>query len=914
MVQSSSAGQAKSYYADALVKSDYYVNEQELGGDFRGLLADRLGLKGAVTKERFFELCENRNPLTGHPLSPRTKDNRTVGYDINFHVPKSVSIVHALSKDDHILEAFRSSVYETMADIEADAKTRVRVGNADQDRQTGELLWTDFVHNTARPVKGQLPDPHLHAHCYVFNATWDDAEQKVKAAQFRDIVRDSPYYTARFQKRLSDRLMDLGYGIRSTKKAFEIEGVPQRAIEHFSKRTDEIGRAAKEQGVSGAEALDRLGAKTRAKKQKGLGMDALKADWRKQIQGLGISEIEGAKAVRFGATATAEKENNSPEKSVAFSLNHHFERASVVPERRLQATAYKQSIGQRNLGLDDLDAQMQNDASLIWCEGKGQRLCTTKAVLSEEQHMVKLAQAGRGTMNPLYKQTPDIQLEGQQGRAIAHILTTSDRVSIIRGAAGTGKTTLMSEAADWMQKVGKEVSVVAPSSDAARGVLRGDGFEQADTVAALLVNTKAQEKLQDGVLWVDEAGLLGTRDMTALLELTHEKNARLILGGDTLQHSSVDRGDALRILNTVGKIKTAEVSKIHRQKKADYREAVQALSSGDVKKGFERLDTMGAIKTVDPKNPNAALVEDYMGLLKEGKDVLVIAPTNAHRKELTGEIRGRMRQEGLLGKKEIKVDRLQQQHFSLAEKENKESYTVGQVIQFNQNAKGFQRGSRWEVQEVSEKGVFIANQATGKTSKLPQDQAARFNVMERSELKLAKGDKVRVTHSSYDQDKKRMDTGQTLEVLSVRKDGAIELQNKISKQTYNVDHRFGHMDHAHCVTSYAAQGKTVDHVLVAQPEATFPATNAKQFYVSASRAREGISIYTDDKEKLLDHAQRTGNRSSALEMTAMQKHSGHAENKQREVSPRVEKSSPVPNSPTKNAPAAPSSATARIPE
>ncbi|MBL7711776.1 MAG: AAA family ATPase, partial [Chitinophagaceae bacterium] len=755
---------------------------------------------------------------------------------------------------------------------------------------------------------GQLPDPHLHAHCYVFNATLDKEEQKLKAVQMRDIVRDSPYYTARFQKRLSDRLMDLGYGIRQTKKAFEIEGVPQQAIDHFSKRTDEIGRAAKAQGITGAEALDRLGAKTRSKKQKGLGMPELKADWCRQINGLGISDIESSKSVRFGkAKAT---ENTTPEKSVDFSLNHNFEKASVIPERRLQATAYKQTIGNRSLGMDQVDAHIKNEPSIIWGEENGQQVCTTQKVLSEEQHMVNLAKQGRGAMPPIYKLAPDIKLQGQQGKAIAHLLTNNNSVNIIRGAAGTGKTTLMGEAVGWMQKAGKEVTVVAPGTDAARGVLRGDGFEQADTVASLLLNKNAQDKLQDGVLWVDEAGMLATKDMTALLKLSKEKNARLILAGDTRQHSSVDKGDALRILNKFGKIKTAEVSEIHRQKNADYKDAVQALSSGDIKKGFERLDTMGAIKTVDPNKPNAALVDDYIGLLKDSKKTLVISPTNAHRQELTGDIRDRMRKEGMLGKKEIRADRLQQQYYSLAEKQQWQSYRPGQVIQFNQNAKGFGRGSRWDVKEVSEKGVLIADQATGKTNMLPQGHADRFNVMERSDIKLAKGDKVRVTHPSYDKDKTRMETGQMLDVVSVHKDGRIGLQNKASKVKYNIDQRFGHLDHAHCMTSFASQGKTVDHVLVAQPEATWPATNAKQFYVSASRAREGISVYTDDKGKLLDHAQREGNRTSAIEMTAMQKHSGHAEHKQRDVSAP---SKSTPSTPTRSTPSSPSKSTASSP-
>ena len=152
MIPNTSAASAKSYFSDALIKSDYYINDQELKGVFRGKFAERLNLKSDVNKTAFFNLCENINPQTGNKLTQVTKEDRTVGYDINFHCPKSVSIIHALSKDDHILKAFSECVNKTMQVMEMDAMTRVRVGGADTDRMTGELIWAEFIHQTARPA------------------------------------------------------------------------------------------------------------------------------------------------------------------------------------------------------------------------------------------------------------------------------------------------------------------------------------------------------------------------------------------------------------------------------------------------------------------------------------------------------------------------------------------------------------------------------------------------------------------------------------------------------------------------------------------------------------------------------------------------------------------------------------------
>lgn len=227
MVQSQSAGHAKAYFSEALVKSDYYLSDrdQEVSGRLQGKLAERLELAGPVDKEAFFALCENRLPGSQKSLTPRTKDERTVGYDINFHCPKSVSILHALSKDDHILDAFKDCVRQTMQDIEVDTLTRIRKDGLDEERKTGELLYADFIHQTSRPVDDHVPDPHLHVHCFIFNVTWDEVEQRTKAAQFREIQRSMPYYESRFHKRLSDQLTELGYEIRRTNKSFEIKGV-----------------------------------------------------------------------------------------------------------------------------------------------------------------------------------------------------------------------------------------------------------------------------------------------------------------------------------------------------------------------------------------------------------------------------------------------------------------------------------------------------------------------------------------------------------------------------------------------------------------------------------------------------------------------------------------------------------------
>lgn len=862
MVQSRSASHAKEYFQESLSKSDYYTNDQELAGFWEGKLAERLGIHGETTKEAFYALCENRHPVTGGALTPRTRDVRTAGYDINFHCPKSVSILHAFAKDDHILEAFRQSVTETMQEIEKDMEVRIRKNSAFDHAPAQELVWGHFVHQTARPVEGALPDPHLHSHCFVFNATWDEKENCIKAGMFREVNRNMPYYTAHFHKVLSDRLQDLGYTIRRTEKAFEIEGVPKHALDLFSKRTDEIGRAAREKGITNPEELAELGARTRAKKMKGHSMDELRQEWRSQIHALEASSPSQTDvAVRFdrqGVPFTM-----AASECVSHAILHRFERASVNPARRILETAFRQSIG-TNARIEDIIRSFRDDRRIIHIKEKGRQLCTTREVLNEERQMVELARGGKGKMFPLYKTCPPLKASGQQATAIENVLTTVNQVSIVRGAAGAGKTTLMKEAVELIEAAGKKVTVIAPSSQASRGVLRQEGFEGAETVARFLSDKDMQDSIKGQVLWVDEAGLLGTKDTLQILRIANQHDARVIFGGDTRQHSSVVRGDALRILNTVAGIQASEVSKIYRQRNEEYKAAVSNLAEGNVEQAFSRLDKMGCIKSVDPMKPTGDMVEDYVGVMKKGKSALLISPTHAQGEEATAGIRKRLRQEGLIGKYEKSVPQLRNLNLTEAEKSDPRNILPGQFLQFNQNVKGIKRGSLWLVIE-DEDGCRQIMGARGEIRAIPANKSDRYDVFVQRELMLSKHDKVMVTRGAFDNNNKRLENGDMLEVMGI-KNGKLNLRNEKSDTLYTVPQDFGHLRHAYCITSHASQGKTVDEVFIYQPAATFAATDAKQFYVSVSRGRDQAHIYTDDKEELLQHASDQGERQSALEL------------------------------------------------
>ena len=892
MIQSTSEKHAKSYYAGSLQNGDYYLQNELATSCFHGKIASRLGVSGSVTKDLFEAFCKNIHPYTGNSLTPRSAQNRTVGYDINFHCPKSVSVLYALTGNKAVMQAFRGAVNDTMLDIEQDSQTRVRKGGVSEDRDTGELLWADFVHLTARPVKGFAPDPHLHAHCYTFNLTWDAAEQRIKAAKFKNIKRDMPYYQALFHKRLSDNLQLAGYSIRHTKTSFEIATIPDSVIQLFSKRTETIERTAIEQGITDAKDLDALGAKTRSRKNTNLTIEDLQTIWAAQMQVAGFGH--------YDAMLQPIKTNPAPlsdaQTIIDFALSHCFERASVIPERRLLQAALLHSVG-KNVHTDTILQSFKAQANLLRFTEYDVPVCSTQAVLQEELDMVELAKAGRGMHNPFYNTLPPISLEGEQGEAVKHVLSSTDKVMIIRGGAGTGKTTLMTEAIRHIRATGQQVTVVAPTAEAARGVLRNEGFADAQTVAMLLTDKAMQEATANGVVWVDEAGLLGNKDMLALLQLVKRTGARLILGGDTRQHSSVARGDALRILQTIAHIPAVSVNRIYRQQNQAYRKAITHLAQGDIATGFQLLDKAGAIKSMDAECIPQALVDDYLNGLKRRKSVLVISPTHTQGEAVTQAIRHALKDKGLLHAADTTFTRYKALHLTEAEKTDARHYQTGYVLQFNQHIQGIKRGSRWIVKTICAFELVIMNDA-GAECTLPLSLAQSADVFEALPIGLAIGDKIRITRNAFDTNKRKLNNGQQLTITAICPINGLTVQSKTGDAEYTLPVAFGHIAHAYCMTSHASQGATADEVLIVQHAATFNAANAKQFYVSASRGRQQAIIYTDDKAGLLQQVMQDGDRQAVTESEAMRCHELHLAIHLRDSSSHVPTTLPIHNTPT----------------
>src|SRR5437867_9928173 len=134
----------------------------------------------------------------------------------------------------------------------------------------------------------------------------------------------------------------------------------------------------------------------------------------------------------------------------------------------------------------------------------------------------------------------------------------------------------------------------APTASAA-DTLRKDGLE-AMTLQALHGNLSARAMLSPrSVIVLDEAGAVGLDDMVRLFELARVKECRVILSGDTGQHASVARGDALRILEQYSDYRFSELTTIRRQKPEAFRQIVELAAAKQTDKAFAKLLELGAV-------------------------------------------------------------------------------------------------------------------------------------------------------------------------------------------------------------------------------------------------------------------------------------------------------------------------------
>jgi hypothetical protein len=531
-----------------------------------------------------------------------------------------------------------------------------------------------------------------------------------------------------------------------------------------------------------------------------------------------------------------------------FAIEHTFERSSIAEKRRVLTLALRHGVGRVT---PEGVRQQVDEYGLLSRDIDGRTWITTKSVLADERRMLAFASGGKGACRPIIAGKPklaDERLDTDQRRAVEHVLTSTNRVMLIVGKAGSGKTTLAKEAVRQIEAQGKSVVMLAPSAQASRGVLRDqEGFKDADTLAHFMLDENMQESARDGVIWLDEAGLVSSRDMSRLFDLAGKLNARVVAVGDHEQMASVGAGAAFRALQEIAKLPVARVSGIKRQTAAEYRDVVKLLSKGKTAEGFDRLDELGWIKLLPTWDRYKPVAEAYVSHLEGNRDSLIVCPTHKESALVVAEVRKQLKKRHLLKEDERTVRRLVPLQWTEAERADAGNYIGDEIIRFNRNVDGFRAGEQVLAGDVLDRLATI--------------KPKYFTTFAAEDIGIAAGEVIRVGFNCKSLDGQQLNNGACYRVKRFSRSGDLVLENG-----WMLSAGSGAAGYGYTSTAHASQGRTTDHLILVQSTMSHAAASRESFYVALSRGRKSAEVFTDDRRALRDAVQRNDPRITATEL------------------------------------------------
>lgn len=543
------------YYAQEVAAGgeDYFVGNGEEPGTWMGRAAERLNLPAEVDEVGLARIFgEGVHPLSASPLGRcfTGREGEVAGFALSFSPPKSVSILWALAPDEIaavVREGHDAAVSAALTFLQDHACfTRRGHGGLVQERARGYLA-AAFVHRTSR-----AGDPQIHTHVLVANRVQAVADARWLALDGRELyeVQEAAgmLYKAALRAELTDRL-GLSWGDVSADGAAEILGVPDELIEHFSKRRAQV---------------EATGARLVGQREQDLGR-SLTGDERASVYQLAAYQSRSAKAGKAETTtelrqrwrAEAETAGHQPEKwlnGVLFGRpairgrEAALARLGVTPTFELLATEVIEQLEREHStwGRSDLvealtvvlpahrcqsaevvrqmveaaaDAVLAHEDVVLLSSldrpdvRHGALRYSTGWTLQTEQAVLDTVQAGRqaavAVVQPSHVEAAAAGLGDDQVEAVRRICCDGERVTVMIGPAGSGKTRTLSAARHAWQAAGVPVRGVAPSAVAA-GVLTEGAEIRSETLAKFLLDiTDGRQALEPGeVIVCDEASMV----------------------------------------------------------------------------------------------------------------------------------------------------------------------------------------------------------------------------------------------------------------------------------------------------------------------------------------------------------------------------------------------------------------------
>jgi conjugative relaxase-like TrwC/TraI family protein len=652
-----------SYYSHQVAAGaeDYYLGAGEAPGRWVGAGAGELGLAGEVSEEALAAVLAGRNPADGSPLlDTRAPGRRLPGFDLVCSAPKGVSLLAALAEPGvgaATRAAHDQAVGDALAYLERHGAWVRRGHNGAARQRASGLAAASFRHRTSRAA-----EPQLHTHLVVLNVARGQ-DGRASALDGRSIYaqcRSAGFvYQASLRAQLSSRL-GIAWAPVANGMA-EPAGIDPGVLEAFSTRRAQILAAMEANRSTSARGAQVAAWATRRPKLVLSAEEAiaLRAQWAKRAQSLGLSaevlaglvgepRSTGLQADELGRVAQGLV---GPEGLTAHSAV--FERRDVV-----RALASHAANGASHAELEAMADQVLGHPEVVPAgrNALGEARWSTAELVALEHSVTEAAAARTGAGAGVVAQATlgavlaERQvLSGEQAEMVRALCRAGDGVAVVVGKAGSGKTTALEAARAAWAAGGHPVVGAALAARAAAELEAGSGITSCTLASLLNELARPEGRLGAGaVVVVDEAGMVGTRDLAKLLGSVGD--AKVVLVGDPRQLPEVAAGGSFGALaRGLGAI---SLSDNRRQREAWERAALDELRHGQVAAAVGAYGANGRISLANSAEAaRAALVGDWWDQRRADPDaaVLMVALRRGDVAALNGLARARMASAGALG-------------------------------------------------------------------------------------------------------------------------------------------------------------------------------------------------------------------------------------------------------------------------
>ncbi len=643
---------------------DYYAGRGESPGVWigGGLGTLDVPVGSRVSREAFLGLMGGRHPGDGSQLRRMTRASTVAAIDLTFSAPKSVSVLYAVAGGEMsaaLSDAHERAVTAAIAYLEREA-CFTRRGHGGAERVAGE----GFVAAAYRHRLSRAGDPQLHTHVVAANLT--RADGRFTSLDAHALYEHKSAAGAVYRAVLRDEVREVLPWVQwrgAGRGLFEIDGVPDEVLRHFSQRRAEIEeRAVELVGAEAAGSLTReqmqgIALATRRPKtgdrvdgqqwredararssEHGFGADELRALVERPDREQGRPSLANVVTRLSGAKGLTATHNTFARRHVLAEIGGEFVDGISAAALERATDRYLSDASVKELGRTDAGETRFTTKELLACErsileGTARRHDSMTAVLTTGCIDAALAEA-QPTLNT------------DQATAVRAIATSGNGVDTIQALAGTGKTTMMRTLADAYRRAGYHVHGTAPTARAARE-LRDVAGVPSNTMHALSRRLDGRRLRSDTVLLIDEAGMAGTRISADILRHAEQAGVKVIAVGDSGQLTSVQAGGWFAALTR--QQSGPELREVLRQRDPAEREALAALHDGSPDIYLEHKGEQITLHATERDAVEAA-VEAWLDARAEqpGADVVMIARENETREQLNRAARVRLRERGEL--------------------------------------------------------------------------------------------------------------------------------------------------------------------------------------------------------------------------------------------------------------------------